>query len=438
MENNVTWDVIGIINAFLNVLITYWFFETFLGKKQNVKRYINFIGFFLLFALSSILYLANADSKFILIFHIVSSMLYALTLFDGSFKAKSFFSALLICLIILSEFIAMFIITFSTNVSEQTVLKDEPYKLAGIIITNILILFNTKLLEMVKNHKNLYIPIQYWAVTLITPILSIVIMYSMFLCKTMISDYSLQLFSYIADVSLLIINYTIFYLFSKLIENFHIQTKYKLLEQQIEYQKSHYKDLAISNKEIRSLRHDIKNHLQCLNELIITNKNEEALKYIKSFGDIMTVNNRVINTGNSVLDSILNVKLMVINEKKIKFDYTIEIPNTINIDLVDICVLFGNSLDNAIEACDRVGDNDEKKITMVIAYRDNSLVYSITNTTNGKLNRRGKFFLSSKADYKEHGLGLANIDRTVKKYNGILEIEHENTNFHLSAVLYNI
>lgn len=128
---------------------------------------------------------------------------------------------------------------------------------------------------------------------------------------------------------------------------------------------------------------------------------------------------------------------MFINEKHITFDYTIEIPNKIKMKPVDICVLFGNSLDNAIEACERITEGS-KKISMIISYRNNSLIYSLSNSTNGHLVKNGRFFKTSKNNYGEHGLGLSNIERTVEKYNGILNIQHEDNMFKLSAVLYDV
>jgi sensor histidine kinase YesM len=322
------------------------------------------------------------------------------------------------------------------KVTEQTTVEDGPYRLMGIVISGILYLVITRLLCLAKNRKmNLMVPTRYWLMLLIVPILSILATYTVFLFNSFVKVEEMSLLAYITQISLLFINYIAFYLFIKLVEDFNIKTEYKLLKQQVDFQKNHYDDLEISSNEMRSFRHDIKNHLQNLDELIIANKNDEADKYIKSFSDIINISNRVIDTGNSVLDAILNAKLMVIKEKNIPFDYKIEIPNQIKIEPADICVLLGNSLDNAIEACDRIDSND-KKISMILAYGSEGLIYSLSNTTDGNLVANGESFLSSKNNYSEHGLGLLNIEKTTEKYKGIFLTEHKNNNFKLVASLY--
>jgi sensor histidine kinase YesM len=436
MIDKILWSIIEITNTFLSTLITYWFLKDILGLNPSRERYKNILGFFALFLSASIIYLINPNPFFTLIYTLVSIFLLSM-LFDGNIKSKSFISIISCSIEFLSELIAVYTIMILSKASESTVAKDGPYRLAGIVISIIIFLVTTRMLSLAKNRRSFDIPTLYWLVLLITPALSILIMYTVFSFSSISETPVQKILSYVTDISLLLINFIIYYLFNKLIEDFNIKTHYKLLKQQIDFQVNHYKDLEMSNSEIRSLRHDIKNHLQCLNELIRTEKKQEAQKYIQSVADILTVNNRLITTGNSVLDSILNAKLMVINEKNINFNYTIEIPREIKIEPVDICILFGNSLDNAIEACERV-ISDNKSISMIISYKNNSIVYSLSNSTDGRLVKNGKYFLSSKNNYSEHGLGLSNIERTVEKYNGILKIEHENEIFRLSTVLYNI
>lgn len=436
MADNVLWQIIEAANTLFETFVTYWVFKDLLGKNRLIKKYQNFIGFFALFASSTILYAVNPNPTLTLIFTIVSTFLYSL-LFKGSVKYKSFISILLISLESLSELFAMYAIMFFAKITAQFALQDGPFRLVGIVTSDIIFLVLSRVLSMAKNRKRFDIPTLYWIVLLIIPALSIIMMNTVFVYISMVKTISFRVLSYISDVSILFINFTILYLFNKLIEDFNMKTHYKLLEQQIGYQSSHYKDLEASSRKIRVLRHDIKNHLQCLNELIASGNIYEAQNYIKSVADVLTVKSCVIATGNSALDSILNAKIMFINEKHINFNYTIEIPNKIKMEPVDVCVLFGNSLDNAIEACDRIA-NGTKNISMIISYRNNSLIYSLSNSTNGHLVKSGRFFKTSKNNYGEHGLGLSNIERTVEKYNGVLNVQHEDNMFKLSSVLYNV
>ena len=112
-------------------------------------------------------------------------------------------------------------------------------------------------------------------------------------------------------------------------------------------------------------------------------------------------------------------------------------PPKVKIDLVDGCVIQGTALDNAIEACCRIEDPNKRKIHIVLAYSEGKLICEIENTTNGQLKRHGEFYRTSKDEEKHHGLGLKNIENCIKKYHGVLNIEHDNEHciFRLSAVL---
>ena len=101
------------------------------------------------------------------------------------------------------------------------------------------------------------------------------------------------------------------------------------------------------------------------------------------------------------------------------------------------CVIFGNALDNAIEACSRI-ERGDKKINIILSYSNNNLVCKITNTTNGNVLKHENRFITSKIDTEYHGLGLNNIERSVKRYNGAVELEHIDDTFVLMFILNNV
>ena len=100
-------------------------------------------------------------------------------------------------------------------------------------------------------------------------------------------------------------------------------------------------------------------------------------------------------------------------------------------DIEDICIIFANSLENAIEACQKV-EQSGRFIKVVLNYRDDRLVYKITNPTDGSVikNRSGGF-KSTKTTPGEHGLGVVNIEKAVEKYGGIFNAEHGDNVFTL-------
>ena len=120
----------------------------------------------------------------------------------------------------------------------------------------------------------------------------------------------------------------------------------------------------------------------------------------------------------------------------IKFERELYLPSNIKINYTDLCIVLGNSLDNAIEACKRITDSSmPKEIKLYMNYRDKYMIIVVTNTCDKPPVKMGRFYKSSKPLPELHGIGLQSIDRTVKKYNGNMVIKYENNIFELEIVM---
>jgi two-component system, LytTR family, sensor histidine kinase AgrC len=434
MTDNI-WFITDFATSFFDIFITYMFYKSVLGQKLSFKRSFYILGSISIFLLSGTSYILNSNQVLTVIVCFITSFLYAL-LFDGKLKAKLLYSIAIVALMGISEIFTLYFLMFITNISSQILLGDSPYRLAGILTSKVFFLISVKLLGSAKNYKNLNISISYWVMLISTPLLSLIIMLTLsFFSAT--SNMISKFFCILSTIFLIYIDIIVFYLFDKSIEFFYLKTQHKLLEQQSDYELKCYQDSKTSINEIKGLRHDMKNHLFCISDLLRTNHIKEAEDYIDSVAEILKISSRYIYTENPVLDSILNSKIIIIKSRNIQFSYNIEIPRKIKIEPMDICVLFGNALDNAIEACERI-KAEPKNILMILTYRNNSLIFSLKNTTNESLVKCGNYYMSSKSKHKDHGVGLSNIERTVEKYNGILDINHKNNIFELTAVLYNL
>ena len=102
---------------------------------------------------------------------------------------------------------------------------------------------------------------------------------------------------------------------------------------------------------------------------------------------------------------------------------------------VDWCTLMGNALDNGIEACEKIKEYKNRSICISMVSKGNTLSIKMTNTTNGNVICDGDFFQTTKENPKNHGFGLKNMKSVVDKYNGVLELNHENNVFTTIALL---
>ncbi|WP_124097568.1 sensor histidine kinase [Romboutsia sp. Marseille-P6047] len=192
-------------------------------------------------------------------------------------------------------------------------------------------------------------------------------------------------------------------------------------------------DREIHNKEIESMysevigwRHDIKNHINMILGLLEISSKKEVVSYIREIDTRIDRLDPKIYTENVAINSILISKVKLAKEKEIKIDLDIKINSNISITNLDMCTILGNLLDNSIEACDII--EGDKFIDLKIVSEDKGLIIKISNSTNGYVNEVNGKFVTIK-DKRINGIGIIQIDRTVKKYNGYINRKHEGSIF---------
>lgn len=210
----------------------------------------------------------------------------------------------------------------------------------------------------------------------------------------------------------------------------------RILEHQMIIQHNYYEEIKAHQDETRRIRHDIKNHLNIIDRLIIDKEYESAKNYVENINKKTAEDYGVRVTNNKIIDAILFNKREICQQKKIKFDLDIRLPEKIGIDDFDICVLYGNLLDNAIEACEKIDINGQDryiKIKSIIKGR--SLFINIKNSNSGEVYKDGSRFLTSKKDKINHGIGITNVKRTIEKYNGSMKIDYSDKYFNVSIIV---
>ena len=145
---------------------------------------------------------------------------------------------------------------------------------------------------------------------------------------------------------------------------------------------------------------------------------------------------RTLQTGNLILDAVVSSKLWLAQSKGIEASIqVVSLGKEMKIEDPDFCAIVGNLLDNAIEACERMGKEDGKRfieISLLVKGRD--MVFTIGNSFNGELKRIGNRYISLKRG-RFHGIGLKHVDSIVEKYNGQIVREVKGRFFETCVVL---
>ena len=199
----------------------------------------------------------------------------------------------------------------------------------------------------------------------------------------------------------------------------------------LEMNQLYYESLERQQLEVRKLRHDMTNHLQTLAGL----SGEEHKAYLDKLLDRPGIKRNVQYCENPVINAVLSTKTGKMELEQIAFAYDLQVPSKIDMDSVDLSVLFANSLDNAIEACEKL-PGQKRKISLQAKNEKGLFVMKIENTakSEGKISEKaapGRLPQTTKKDRKLHGYGLKSIQEIVQRYGGSMEITNEEERFVL-------
>ncbi len=209
----------------------------------------------------------------------------------------------------------------------------------------------------------------------------------------------------------------------KLTESRYYSTLNGINESYLNAQKDYYEVKQTSDNEIRRIRHDMKNHLICIRDLASQKKYDELENYINEISDTVKEADRLIHTGNGIVDAIVNDKAARARRLGIRFEWEGTVSG-LEISAVDSCTLVSNLLDNAIEACEKV-DVAKRYIGMSFRRSEHFLFMTCENASVRIVELTDGRPLSTKSDKYNHGFGLENISRCVRKYGGELRLSSE-------------
>ena len=194
----------------------------------------------------------------------------------------------------------------------------------------------------------------------------------------------------------------------------------------------HYDEVQNIYRTMRGWRHDYHNHIQTMKVHLSMGQTEELADYLGKLDADLTTVDTVLKTGNVMVDAILNSKMSLIKSKQITVNAKATVPKELSVSEVDLCVIIGNLLDNAMEACLRQ-EQGERFIRIYIGTLKGQLYISVSNSA-GEVIKANGHYLSSKQS-ASHGFGLIRIDRIVDKYEGYVNRQNEEGVFATEVML---
>jgi len=228
-------------------------------------------------------------------------------------------------------------------------------------------------------------------------------------------------------------NILMFKMFFKVIDTLSDNYEKEMLLLEAEAKEQYYREIEQVNREVRKIKHDLKNMLLgiCGKSKNQNEISEEIYKIMKELDE----SDKKIFTSNVVINTIINHKISQSEKFEIKTNININVPKTVSLNYKDAGILLGNILDNAIEACERMNKKEERWIKIDILYQKNTLFVKICNSKNKEL---ANISTSSKRDVNNHGIGISSIRIIANKYDGYAEFIDKGKEFEVDVSLYGI
>ncbi|WP_455078858.1 sensor histidine kinase [Peptostreptococcus stomatis] len=416
-----SYDCIFMLLEIIYTLTVYKIINVFFTNKK-----INSVYEKILYAIFNIAIVVVYLKFNIPLLTIVANFIFILLLlsliYDDTFKRKAIVTILIIFFLLISD-ILLFMI-FINVVNKNILQKNNFFDIYVVFIVNmirylfVLIVINFYKIRIEKN-----IPLIFSLPIALTAVISMVITINMFL----VINGNNYKFIYINITLIFIVCIVSIYIFNKMVNIMSENARQKILIKQSEY---YEKKIEADRKNInntRKIKHDMKNHMYAIKNMAKNNMSKDIITYTNDILGKIEGEKVYINTGNYLIDGILNVKFEEIKNQCIDFKYDVKIPEGIKLPEFEVITILGNLLDNAIEGVKSIKDN--RYIEVFISYKDSNLLIKIVNTFDGLVIKDNKGFVSRKGEKAYHGIGLENVGEQVEKSNGYMNIDTGNCMF---------
>lgn len=202
------------------------------------------------------------------------------------------------------------------------------------------------------------------------------------------------------------------------------ESNYRLFMAQV----SHYEEIKQKNIEMQKYKHDFQSHIICLNYLLGQENINESIKYVESMKMNLSYWEQKYQSGNDVIDAILNEQARISKIHNILFEVDGVLPSNINISNYDLCVIFSNILNNAVESA--MMSSKEKYVKTKLGAFNGYISIVVKNSSEAKSD-----FKTTKSDKDNHGYGLLILRESVNRLNGDIKIANNGNEFITDVII---
>lgn len=413
-----------LLNGF-QLYVVYRFMYIFFDNQYINKKY-SLIAYAFMYFTGTIQLVHNVSPVVSTLTFLAMVFLIALSYHSGIKK-----KLIVVLIVYMCNFIAEAVVAFIIGISNfdifGNVIRADAF--TGILI-NIIFWSGTLIAGRFRHMGNdVSVPGVFIISTLIVIFSSLVIVVMIF--KQQNPDKVMASFSF---ACILASTFIIIYMYDSLSRILTERTRQTIVNKEKDYYHEQLELLKRKQNELSMFRHDIKNHLAAIQQMIHDGQYENAGQYTDNIACKINHKDIYSSTGNIAIDSIINYKLRVASELGTNVRANITVPENIAVDEDDMVVILGNILDNASEALQKV--DGDRYINIDISYDKGNMFVHIENSYDSYVKSVNGRLITRKKDPYLHGIGLQSVKSVVDKYNGQLDISHDEKSFVVDILIY--
>lgn len=422
--------VIAVFNAITSFITADYFFSLFAMKNNRyaVWRAIAFAAF----VAAPLMLKMTLGNMFILVVCVFVISL------NFNFKTynKLLFTILLVTINVLSEIIVTLLLSIMTGTDSVTVTTGM-YLALGALLSKFVCIVLCYIIGIIKKEILVGRFSLRWLSLYSLPVATYIITFAIYRSSFYFADDSFIQKLSLTGIALLIISNL---LIIKLVNNIHDsvvnEQRLKTAEELVKQQQKQFSLMLENNEKTAKQRHDYKNFVIGLLSEFNSGEYEKIKGRLQGeLEELNDVSNKV-SSGNDVVDTIIGYKMSEARNVGVAIDFDYRNISGINISGVDLSILLGNAIDNALEAAARLKDDWGKNVNVFMVVNNDRVIITVTNNVDENIDVN--CLKSTKSDSQSHGFGIINMHSIASKYNGEVVFECEDNVFKTIVMVDNI
>ncbi|GAA0106745.1 sensor histidine kinase [Paraclostridium sordellii] len=427
------WDVINTITAYIDWIVFFTVLNILGIKKISNKKYL--IRVVIITSIMGVINISNIfpNAKIILCM-ITGILFYKLSYKDNIYKCITI-NLLFWMGLVVTESISIGIVVMINNLdSIQPLLNGSIFRVQAIFISKVLLFIQLilfKYFSLSLKFKFKFKDMVLIGMPILSNLASLLLLFEYNFNQKIYSKVNIALLVLII-LLMVLSSITLLIVIGKIVQDDKLKLEYELINERIKTNHKSYENVNDMHNKIKYIYHDLKNHMVCIKNY---NTKEEIISYINNLELQISDFESLKNTGNNTLDIILGEKIYLCKKYNIEFEDSINISKLKFIQDTDICAIFANALDNAIEACMKISNETEKRIEVKATYIKEFAIIKFTNTKVSDIKFIDDRIQTTKDNKKIHGIGLSSIKYIVSKYNGEVIVNYSENEFILKIMI---